>query len=670
MLLRLQLISTGQFFVMAVDGALTIEINSTIFNNEDDFLGSLSYSGSLPLEDNRALIANAHFIATAAGLRELDVRMWLGNLPYKVTRFLFTIEDKTIAYNLLIDKGILAKDMSTRMMNQLYIPGSSGIIGAYDAETFGAFMLDTATAAPGVYPLVFFPIKNDGAYKEIDPSQYGDYPDIDFPVSKYMNEWRITSGVGSFFVNAGIDPKSQTFLPFFNLVYVLKQVLAFYGLSATGTMLNDPDIKRIFIYSQVSIDVYIVADYPTYMPAITVTEFLKTVRNRFGALIDQDTTRKICYVESLLYLQDSPETVDLRDKQVLDYREISGQATGYTITQPVDDKDDAFSDTDKNNLPKMVIGDGLTEITLADVATKMINEDSPATVSAAQWRIPYMKQPVHAVAPFTQIQAQEYADRNNFKLRFLYYHGMQHDAAGYTYPYGSTDNVDQAGTQLTKFTLSLTPSGTSYQSLQQKYTFLKNTKPFEMGFRLTKEEFLNLSVHKRYLIRDFNKATISCILSSFTADIADEQTVKAKLTLYPVVRPNNTVQIEPPPPDVPGPGEDNGTVYVKLQQRNIASTDFPFPPPGYRTYHCDLYAVFFEDAAATIPKTVVGLPVRYNITTYYTGGSETTNGTVTTTCNGTETELQHGAPISSNSGGPYTAWSYKLMPSAYYHILT
>ncbi|WP_432328940.1 hypothetical protein ACRQ5D_10930 [Mucilaginibacter sp. P25] len=671
MLLRLQLIRTGQFFVMSNDGVLTIELNSSIFNASGDFAGSFSLEGTMPLEGNEALLGNAIYISSSPDQLTEQVRMWLGNIPFKDTEMLFSVQRPLINYNLLIDKGIIALDMATRTLNQLFNGSGSDLIGAFDADTLGQFMLDTANAAPGEYPLVFFPVKNDGAYKVIDPGQYSSYPDISFPVSQYMNAWQIIDGVGSFVVDASIDPKKQSYFPFFSLVYVIKRVFAFYGLKATGSFLNDPDIKRLYIYTNVPIDVYIVADFQTYMPAIKVIDFLKAVRNRFGPQIDPDLTRKIAYIESLPYLLTSSDVIDFRDEQTIDRRPLSNTTTGYTITQSTEDKDDAFGDVDKASMPKMVIGDGLTEIPIDDVATMMINEDSPATVSGSQWRIPYLKRPVHAVAPFNQIQAQEYAERNNFSLRFLYYHGMVPDAAGYDYPYGSTDNVNQAGVQLTKFTLALNPSGTSVQSLKTRYTFLKNSKPFEIGFRISKERFLSLSLHKRMVIRDDNQATVNCIIGSYSADIevAEQELIKAKLTLYPETWPNNKVQIEQTNPEVPPPAEDNGIVYVRLEKRNIDSTTFPYPPPGYTTWHCDLYVVFFADAAATIPKTVTGLPVRYN-EQRYDSGSGTTNTLITTNCSGTETLLQSGAPTSSNSGGGFTSWTYILKSSAYYNILS
>src|ERR1700754_610443 len=132
MLLRLQLIETGEFFVMDSEGGVTVEINSTVFNNQDDFLGSLSYTGTMPLDDNKGIIKNAHFITTSAGLRSVDVLAWLGNLPWKVAKNVFTIENGTINYNLLIDKGIIAQDMSTRLVRQTN--GNDGNLGSYNAD--------------------------------------------------------------------------------------------------------------------------------------------------------------------------------------------------------------------------------------------------------------------------------------------------------------------------------------------------------------------------------------------------------------------------------------------------------------------------------------------------------------------------------------------------------
>lgn len=668
MLLRLQLISTGQFFVMDSSNGITIDINSTVFQDEDDFLGSMSYAGKIPLEDNRALIQNAHFITTPVTLRSLDVMVWLGNLPWKQVKFTFLIEDNMISYQLIIDSSTIAKDMVNRKMYAL--PGAPGNLITFSTPAeLAAYMLDTVVAPVGTYPVVFFPVKNDGAYKVMESAEGGDYLDIAFPVNPYMNAWQVVSGVGSFVYDGASDAQSNTQLPFFYLVYVLKKIISYYGYKPIGTWLNDPDANRVCIYTQCAILAYILPDYPFFMPDITVADFLKTVRTEFGLLIDFDQTRNVCVVESIKYLEETSEIIDLTKKQLLSFRELNFTEDGYTITQPSDDKDDAFSDQDKANAPALIVGNGLNTIDLSSAATKMINEVSPATVSASQWRIPYMKQPIYGATPMNQINAIEYVDRNNFKLRFFYNHGMQPDAAGFDYPYGSTDNLDQAGDQLTPFTLSLTPSSTSYQALQHKYELLTNSKPFEMGFNLSKEEFISMRVNKRVVVLDKNQATVGCILSSYTTDIGDAQTVNSKLTLYPIIRINNVSQVIPSVPDVPGPPVDNGVVYVKLQQRNGNRIDFPYPPPGYQAYQADLYAVFFSDAAGTIPKAVDRLPVRWNIHTVTNGGTSVTDAIVTTDCTGTEFDLSPHAPVSSNSGGNFTSWSYTLKPSAYYHIL-
>jgi hypothetical protein len=291
------------------------------------------------------------------------------------------------------------------------------------------------------------------------------------------------------------------------------------------------------------------------------------------------------------------------------------------------------------------------------------------------WRIPKIKQSLYAQAPFDLINIPTFADTNNFKLRFLYYHGMQPNSAGFVYPYGSSDNLSVDGPPLSNVNLSLTPGATDFQPLQYYYNFLLNSKPFEMGFMLNKKQLFDLRANKRILISDFNRATISCILDQVAADLKEMQdSIATKITLYPKIWPDNALQPVPPvvvPPVTPP--FDNGLVYLRfteVNQTEIVET----VPTSANSFFKDLVVSFFADAAGTMPKNVVDLRVGYSTTETDNFGSFTVIGPTFAyvNCNGTTFNLRTAAPIAENftDGSGWTiVWVYAVLSSAYYTII-
>jgi hypothetical protein len=671
MLLRLQIVESGQFLIMAKENVLTVEIRSTLFNDQDDLLGSFSYEGTIPLEPNRHLIQNAHLINTSAKLRTLNVLMYLGAIPYKQVVFNFTITDNDINYHLFIDTSIVARQLKALKMNQLRQGNldDSVYLGNYD--TFKSYISATVTDAPGTKPMVFFPFKNDGAYKIIAPGTPG-YASFDLPVNKIFNDWAVTDGVPGFTFSPAAGPYKHTFMPCFYLVYILMRIAKYFGLTPVGEWLKEETSKRIVIVSNIPLlEISTIPDVTYFMPDIGVNEFLKFARTEYGLLIDIDLTTNIMLIESFENLQGTDAILDIRDRQIAGFRETGTTLQSYTLTRPAADNDTAFSDDEKKDMPVAVIGDQsgayeIDDIELTSVATKMITENKPG--SADSWRIPYIKQPVYGSAPFDQISELAYADRSKFKIRALYWHGMVDDSGGYPYPYGSADNVDMNGKVLSTFSLAIGSAGSAILSAKRFLEFKQNSKPLEVSFFSTPGEYMKLNAKTRILIKDRNDATVSCLFDSSIADFANRSTIFAKVTVYPIIWSSNAAQVNPiiaPPPTVPP--YDNGVVYVKLLLLNVTITQRFNPPPSYNITTADVVLFFYEDAAGTIPKNVIDLPVSINLKQYFQ--SSVSSGNYTVTSNGTTQMVAQQGLISSGQSGQSSSAEYKVNPSAKYTVL-
>ena len=669
---RLRIISTGQYLVKSKNSVLTVEIHSTLFNNQNEVKGSFSFDCEMPLEPNKAILKNAHLLTSANALRTFDVMLEsMSGLAYKQCRLNYTITNNIIRANCYIDVSVLLNDLKKRKLNQL-----AGI-GLGDAQIFStraayrAYLNGTLTAEPGTMPMVFFPYKNDGAYAE---SAYEESPDTDlaFPIYKYINAWKITAGVGSFLLDEDY-PYRHTQPPFFYLLYILKRIAGYFNLALTGEWLKEEKARRLVMWSNIAVPGYTgIPDFGYFMPDMSVLDLFKAVRSA-GILIDVDLTRNILLVESLENLEATTQTVDLRPYQLDGYEELSTTLRAYAITREVDGGDNAFTEEEKAALPVLTIGDPdsaieTTDVPLGDVATKMLTEISPAEAGADNWKVPYIKQPLYNVAPFSPVVTVPYADRGKFRFRLLYWYGMQETDSGFPYPYGSADNTNSLGVPVADFTLALTNAGSAYMATKKYYEFIKNSKPIDVPFVCTAQQFFKLNPRTRVIIRDRNQATVNCLLDVAVADLQDKEQIFAKATLYPIIRPNNLAIVEGPPPVVPP--VDNGLVYLRFLQTNLNDYFQSFPPPTRHIFTRDLIVEFYEDAAGIAPKAVTDLTIRYKTTAIPVAGSgSSTESTSSVVCNGTAVTVYDNAPYQIIHDSYTSNWVYEILPSGDYTII-
>lgn len=763
MLLRIQIASTGKFLVLNEAGTLTVELHTTLFNGQTNFFGSFSYPGQAPLEPNRAMLQNAHYISTDSKLRTFMVLMWLGDVTWKQVKFTFTIQDDVIDYNLYIDTTLITNKLTKLTLNALTVPGVTTQVALASVADLQAYMKSTCTAKPGAMPVVFFPYRNDGAYKAVaGPAMHyagnwnaatntpalhditgvgtmrpigaapgwvyyvpagqganfdfghgpvlffgGDYAvfdgarwyrtgnpygtpvagestDLIFPTEQVINRWEMDAlGNGYFKIDPAGGPYMQTQTPCFYLTWVLRRIAAFFNCTIEGRVMDEDWFNRLTIWSRLAIsNGFVIGDMAYFLPGIIMSELLKAVRTELGVMIDFDMTRNVMIIESLANLEKTNDVVDLRPLEVKSYREITNSTTFYVITQHPDSGDGAFPGGDVP--PTMQIGDTSrsvteTDITLTSVPTQMIEE--VAAVDAllllppgANWRIPHIKMPMVGQSPMDQITTVSAGDENNFKLRFIYWHGMVPNSSGFVYPYGSSDNLNVAGQAIASVNLSLSPANADFSPLGYFYNFVLNSKPFELGVELNKWQLLKLRANQRFLARDpFSQATVSCVLDQLASDLQENQElIPTKITLYPKISPNNTVQGAAAVPVVPViPPVDNGLVYARFALINQVVTHPEHPTPLDLAVS-DLQVTFWADSAGTVPKNVTDLNVGFSTQETITPG--TTHAPTFTHANysGTSAILLAAAATSQNmrdgSGINYT-WVYLLLSSAYYTII-
>lgn len=675
---RLQQKSSGKFFVMGESSVVPMDRQSSLFNKQDDYLTSKSYSFELPLnETNKAIIRNAHHINTSNAGRTDQVIAWDAYRPLQEARMVFTIKGKVITGELYFDGGPVISDLKNKKLTDIGIGDNDDQISFDNGAALLAFMNSSVEGDQKTKNVIFFPVKNDNAYNVIPEDQQATYPDIEFPVNNYMNAWQIDlgTGTGTFKMDTVSGSNRESQLPYFKIVYLLKRVIKYLGYKPGGTWFDDEDANRIVIHSNIALPgVFLVPDISFHMPAITLGAFIKEMRTRIGLNINFNDNTGICEVNSIKYVRTNGKIVDLRGQQLADtYEETGAAPDAYIISQSIDSKDKAFEGVDESTLQQLIIGDvsgaiNVQEIPLLSAVTKMYSGIGP---QGSYWRVPEIQQPIYPRTPLDQISALAYSDRSDFKIRLLYYHGMVANGAGYMYPYASVDNLDKDGARLTLYSLSLDITGLTYSSMLELHAYIRNSKPFFMGFTMTVQQYFEIEASNRLLVKDpFDFSTVVCLFDVMSADLDNRNLVNVKITLYPDILPDNVSApvVDPEAPVIlpPDPPVDNGVVYAKLIIRNYNTIESSYPPPFYNRTTGDVVLQFFENAAGTVPKNVTGLNVGVK-TTYGSGGSSSTyvnNYHCTTTA--FETVVQPNAAMHTNAGGTSTSWSYEIEPGATY----
>lgn len=669
----------GEFLDLDEATVVTVEQFTSMMNDEDVLNGSFSYSATAPLNEwNKRLLQNGH-LASAAQKIYVSARVWFGSRMWKVVQLQYGITDGKFDFTLTIDNGIAANALKNTSLMQ--VVGNGNTANFQSQDDYRAYMKATAAAAPGIYPLVFFPVKNEIWCYTAEEQGTATYPGYSATLSNYINEW---NPVTQSFVTDSHAPGvgiSHLESPAFYVTYIFKRIITYLGYTPVGGFFTDPDIARLVMESPIGINTFgtvAIGDMFFYMPDIKLNDFIKAVRNKItGLLISFNETDKTCLVDTWTNILNSVSYTDLRPYQQLPSdNTYPPEVTGYSITEKEEDRDQLFKVSEGSPAPDpIVIGDGSTEIEQAISTTKMLIEPDMhySLGTEVDYRLPHVQMPYYTASKYVLAEKVDYTDRNTFELRFLYYHGMKPNQAGHLYPYASADNLNWEEQPIGKYSLQL--NSTTVLMAQRWYQFRLASKKKQVNYVLPEQVFVQMQNSRRVLYRDENNATISCLLDQFSADLGKNKMIQAQAILYTKPISNPTQQTAPVIPPV----VDNGSVYVKLVQRNyqqFQTSDAELQTVGNTV---DLYFTFWADQYATVPKNVTNLLVK--VFRNKQGSPEYTNSdTSSTICTGQDIIFMGVATLNYTSNvfnpdinqfvdGPYFTQTYTLVDTGEYHII-
>jgi hypothetical protein len=648
-MLRIQLLPSGDFLDLFDDSVATVDLFSTIMNKDSELLGSYSYPFTLPMSDrNKRLFQSGHLITSSSRLRTWQARIWLGVSPWKTVQLEYCVKGGKFETNLFIDNGIINQQLKeSTLLNIGVLFAESSWVTLDNRDAYLAYMKSTAAAAPGTYPMVFAPIRNEHFVPDVDSESWSDYPDVYFPQSKYINEWDATNQ--QFVVDVVGTGKRHLEAPLFYLTVIVKRVLKILGYTPIGNWLNDPDIQRLVMYTIKGINPGSynktnIFDLVSYMPNIALNEFFKSLRNKFSLVITFNESDKTCLIDTWKAVFTLNEPLDLRSYQEYGADDYTPETTGYTITERNEDKDELYK-TENSSDPTtsqttLVIGDGTTGVELAISSTHMITENAPNYGDGqVQWRVPHVDQLFDTDIKFLPLAKDtDFAENDKFELRLLYYHGMVKNQNGDLYPYASADNLNYLKQPISGFSLSLSADATTEELAKDFFTFCLNSRKLDVVYTLPAYTFMMISNNRPVLVRDKNNATVKCIIDKLAADLGHKSKVTAKATLYSLPLENNItgsafVPVEDQPP------VDNGPVFVKMRKDMPTIVNTNLGDTRIRGTQTIIYAQFFADAAGTIPKDVTNLLVVFQFERHDNLTDEFHTNPGSRLCSGTEAAL-------------------------------
>lgn len=257
--------------------ALSIERNNPLFNQSDQFFQDITYPGKAGLTPNNKMFINSgHLIESTIYNYEFHVDVFINGNSFFSGVFSYKIVSKEINFTLKISYGGIATLSENTFINKI----------GYPEDPLGSLTLSHADMQdtllnPDDWPMAFFPIHHD-TFKATDgePTEYWTNPFDLEKGEKY--EWKTT------------DPKPWRDVPHYKLSYILKGAMQHLGLKATGSFFDTDRTKHLYIVN----DQYKEAkDWKAknVLPEISISELLKSLKERFRLNINFDLTKKIAF---------------------------------------------------------------------------------------------------------------------------------------------------------------------------------------------------------------------------------------------------------------------------------------------------------------------------------------------------------------------------------------
>jgi hypothetical protein len=618
---------TGETLQLQPGQRLTIEQASTLMA-DDELVGGFSYPIKFPLNENNNRFLEYGYRPDAYAPRmEMPVQVTLEGYLYRRCTLSYRVQDSQGDGYLKIDSGELAETWKKQTLQEVLTDEID--LEITNGMALGFAMKLWATLEPGINPATFFPIYNPGFMElpyENAPAGYG--------LHWFVNDYGLLGGVETFLVDS-VDTMGRHAVPQFYLSWVLQKLLSKVGYRITGDWIASDEARRLVILNNTSIVSGRRTNTPfrftagMHLPEMTVGDFIKAIRQRYGLGLVFNASLKTCSIRSYSSLSRQGKVIDLSGYQLGGYSIEAAEAKGFKIIDFIDDKDSLFlNGTDPIAPTPILLGKGGTEINLKVGAPKMRFDGSPFN---GAWYTPHVSQPGNLTDALYSNSTRYLKDgkrQNPPALRLVSYRGFVADSAGHLYPFATSDGLNALQQPICPATALDGTYGLWERNLRSYYHFRDNTRKVTANLLIPVGILNQTPLDERLGLR-LNDDVLSSFLPSrlqLEAPALDGL-VKVRLDLQ---------TIPPAPASLADTGYQkpiSAVVWVGMEKaQGPLLTEEGNDGTTTRQY-TTITLSFFADAAGTIPAEVENLTVNLAISGWdFQGGTQSNTDPVV--CNG------------------------------------
>jgi hypothetical protein len=608
----------GEKLVIGLDQSLTIE-QSAGWLVDDELPGAKSYPIRFPIQPNERFLQSGYRPEAARPSMELVVNVRMDGVLYRRCMLEYRISEGEGDGFLKIDAGEAWNKLRNLSLQDAFTVGIA--LGSSALVPLGRRMRDIALLPAGQFPCTFFPIRNEGFFEEgLDATKVPG-----FVRQPYVNAWGLVPDVGWQFKIDSASVKGYPVSPQFYLSWVLEQIFQRAGYRVEGDWFSAPETQRLVVLNQTAIPVQRlgvsnltshVAVPGQHLPKISVGDFLKALRQRYGLLYSFDGNSQVVTIRQFRKVASSPAT-DLTPYVSGKYGIDPPKNTGFTLVDAVDAQDELYKDLNGNPVKPVSVSVGgqngadREEVTLSLGTTQMVFE--PGHDGGVYWSVPTIRQAGN-ILDVAYKNSERFPEplkpgetkqslRNDVSFRVLSYRGMQETATLQLYPLATSDvrsgRQDIIGSQATTL---IGRYGLWALLLRAFYYFRDQTRAVTVPLTMPVSVVASLKLHEPVALKLSGETRRHYLVQKLMAESPGPSgLMDCKLTALSL--PDGIDQ----PQDVV-----DELVWVELIITKSYSQGPVIPPGPWRTFEREeatLTLRFWADRAKTQAASVASLPV-------------------------------------------------------------
>ena len=598
---------------------LLTELNVAWLSDEE-LPGEFSYQFDAPLDpNNKRFVANAYRPDLAQPRSEMPVTVRMDGVLYRRCIYAYRVNAGKLSGFLKIDSSeFYDRIRSLSLLDALteVVPLGDGL-ASNPPVAIDVRLKQIAAQPPGQFPCTFFPIRNETMLEEsFDESKLGG-----FVRNSYINAWEPLSG-GSFGFKVDL-PNMPRFgylvCPQFYLSYVLVQIMKLAGYRIESDWLASEEAQRLTVQNLTAMNMAVtdLTDFieghklvpGQFLPPVSVSDFLKAVKGRFGLVFTYNANDRICHIAQFTREVAAGSQIDLTEFQSGDYSTYERDGKGYAVSDYIDESDELYKDSAGQLIrsPAQIIGKGQTEVSLKAGTSQLIYEKSPLAANA-YWFVPTVRQPGNVLDKNYKLSdrylTKEGNRPNGIGIKFLSYRGMTLDSGNHPYPLGTPDIRDGKQVAVGSEALVLPGHNGAWQTyLRAYYYFRDQTQRVTQPLLLPVAILASLQLHRLVSLTLEDQIRRSYLISKIQAD-GPGPDGKAPVRLEVLTLPAG-IEL---PAEV-----DVTAVWVELILGPLVVNDSRRDLVDYATHANSLTIKCWKDAARTQPATATNLLVTIRV---------------------------------------------------------